>query len=337
MTEDFVELAASDSGRRKRPGVRLPRWGVGTAPLGGLYEPVDEEDAQLTLEHAWDRGFRYFDTAPLYGAGQAETMVGKFLRSDALVVSTKCGRSLVRSDEPESIYHSRTGYRARFDFSPAAIRDGVASSLGRLGRDRVDLVLIHDPDDHAEYVPSVVETLTELRTEGLIGAIGLGMNQWQLPLQIIQTLPIDVILLAGRWTLLDQSGLPLLDAANDNGIPVIAGGVFNSGILAGTGRTAMYDYSPAAPELSAKVERLRSICLGHDLDLPTAAIHFAFTHPAVSTVVVGVRSPAEVEAYDAATRVTVPGALWSALGLRGHDQAAPVTRSCTERNQQLCD
>lgn len=314
MTEDSEDLAANDSGRRKRPRVRLPRWGIGTAPLGGLYEPVDEEAARLTLEHAWNRGFRYFDTAPLYGAGQAETVIGKFLRSDALVVSTKCGRSLVRSDELDSIYRSRTGYRAQFDFSPVAIREGVASSLDRLGRDRVDLVLIHDPDDYGEYIPSVVETLADLRAEGLIGAIGLGMNQWQLPLQVVQSLPIDVILLAGRWTLLDQSGLPLLDAANEIGVPVIAGGVFNSGILAGTGGTAMYDYAPAAPELSTKVERLRSICLGHDLDLATAAIHFAFTHPAVSTVVVGVRSPAEVEAYDAATRVTVPGALWSALG-----------------------
>jgi D-threo-aldose 1-dehydrogenase len=314
VTEDSEDLAANDSGRRKRPRVRLPRWGIGTAPLGGLYEPVDEEAARLTLEHAWNRGFRYFDTAPLYGAGQAETVIGKFLRSDALVVSTKCGRSLVRSDELDSIYRSRTGYRAQFDFSPFAIREGVASSLDRLGRDRVDLVLIHDPDDYGEYIPSVVETLADLRAEGLIGAIGLGMNQWQLPLQVVQSLPIDVILLAGRWTLLDQSGLPLLDAANEIGVPVIAGGVFNSGILAGTGGTAMYDYAPAAPELSTKVERLRSICLGHDLDLATAAIHFAFTHPAVSTVVVGVRSPAEVEAYDAATRVTVPGALWSALG-----------------------
>ncbi len=314
MTEDSEDLAANDSGRRKRPRVRLPRWGIGTAPLGGLYEPVDEEAARLTLEHAWNRGFRYFDTAPLYGAGQAETVIGKFLRSDALVVSTKCGRSLVRSDELDSIYRSRTGYRAQFDFSPVAIREGVASSLDRLGRDRVDLVLIHDPDDYGEYIPSVVETLADLRAEGLIGAIGLGMNQWQLPLQVVQSLPIDVILLAGRWTLLDQSGLPLLDAANEIGVPVIAGGVFNSGILAGTGGTAMYDYAPAAPELSTKVERLRSICLGHDLDLATAAIHFAFTHPAVSTVVVGVRSPAEVEAYDAATRVTVPDALWSALG-----------------------
>lgn len=313
MTEGSVAKAESDCSSRNRTDVWLPRWGIGTAPLGGLYEPVDEESARLTLEQAWDRGFRYFDTAPLYGAGQAEILVGKFLRSDALVISTKCGRSLVRADEPDSIYHGRSGYRAQFDFSPAAIREGVASSLRRLGRDRVDLVLIHDPDDYGEYVASVVETLTDLRAEGFIGAIGVGMNQWQLPLRIVRTLPIDVILLAGRWTLLDQSGLPLLDAADDVGVPVIAGGVFNSGILAGTGRPAMYDYAPAAPELTTKVERLRTICRGHDLDLSTAAIHFAFTHPAVSTVVVGVRSPTEVEAFHAATQVTVPDDLWSAL------------------------
>jgi D-threo-aldose 1-dehydrogenase len=313
MTESSEDLAANDSGRNGRLEVRLPRWGIGTAPLGGLYETVDEESARLTLERAWACGFRYFDTAPLYGAGQAETLVGKFLRSDELVISTKCGRSLVQSDESDPVYHSHNGYRAHFDFSPAAIRKGVVSSLARLGRDHVDLVLIHDPDDYAEYIPSVVDTLAELRAEGLIGAIGLGMNQWQLPLQIVRTLPIDVILLAGRWTLLDQSGHPLLDVAHELGVPVIAGGVFNSGILAGTGGTAMYDYSPAPPELTAKVERLRSICLAHDLDLPTVAIHFAFTHPAVSTVLVGVRSPAEVEAYEAATRVTVPDAAWSAL------------------------
>lgn len=294
--------------------VALPRWGIGTAPLGGLYQPVEDVQADQTLERAWELGFRYFDTAPLYGAGQAEHRVGRLARrhGDGLY-STKCGRVLEPSDHQDRDYRSDTGYRTTFDFSPVGIRRSVTESLERLGLDRIDLLFVHDPDEFADALPQIFETLATLQAEGTVGATGIGMNQWKLPLWAIRRFPIDVVLLAGRWTLLDQSGRPLLDEAQRLGVSVVVGGVFNSGVLASTSDTPTYDYESAPPEVVQRARALASVCQHHGTDLATAAIQFACLNPAVSSVLVGVRSAAEVDSYFAATKADVTPALWAEL------------------------
>src|SRR6478672_3178104 len=281
--------------------------GLGTAPIGGLYAPVDDETAWATLDRAWDLGIRTFDTAPLYGSGLAERRLGAFLqdkRRDAFVLSTKVGR-LLRPDA--------AGWEgAYFDFSYDGALRSRTESLDRLGLDRVDVALVHDPDDHyQEALDGAFSALTRLREEQTVRAVGIGMNQTALLARFAREADPDCFLVAGRYTLLDRSATKeLLPLCEERGIDVIAGGVFNSGVLAG-GST--FDYRAAAREIVERVDWLRETCARHGVPLAAAAVQYPFRHPAVKTVVVGCRTPAEVEEDLRLSVLDIPETLWEEI------------------------
>ncbi|MEU9558632.1 aldo/keto reductase [Streptomyces fumanus] len=321
--------------RLGRSGVEVTALGLGTAPLGGLYTDVGEEAAHATVAAAWQRGLRYFDTAPHYGLGLAERRLGQALRAyprDACTVSTKVGRRLEPcEDGGDDLAHGfavPARHRRVWDFSADGVRRTLESSLERLGLDRVDVVYLHDPDDHAEQAFNEGYTALErLRAEGVVGAIGAGMNQTAMLTRFVRDTDVDVVLCAGRFTLLDQSALTdLLPAARDRGTTVVVGGVFNSGLLADPAPGARYDYRAAPAALLERALRLKEVAERHGTTLRGAALAFAAAHPAVGCVLLGARSAAEV--HDGADRFAapVPAAFWRELketGLLPGDAPVP--------------
>ncbi len=292
--------------------IELPRLALGTAPIGGLYEAVEQETARGVIDTAWELGIRYFDTAPLYGAGLAERRLGVALHGrprDEYVVSTKVGRALrpgrsTWGGAPELVDY--------FDFSHDATLRSLEESLGRLGLDRVDIAFVHDPDDDFdEALAGSFRALRRLRDEGVVRAIGVGANQPAVLCRFAREADPDCFLVAGRFTALDRTAetelLPLCEA---RGIAVIAGGVFNSGVTAG-GTT--FDYETAAPDVVARVGRLREICDRRGVPLAAAAVQFPLRHRAVVTVLVGCRTPAEVAEDVHLSRLDLPDELWSEL------------------------
>jgi D-threo-aldose 1-dehydrogenase len=288
--------------------IALGPLGLGTAPLAGLYEPVDDDVAHATVECAFELGIRFFDTAPYYGSGSAERRLGAALRGrprDEFVVSTKVGRLL----HPEA-----SGWEgAYFDFSYDAALRSLDESLDRLGLDRVDVALVHDPDDHYdEALAGAFPALARLREEGVVRAIGVGMNQTAMLCRFARDADPDCFLVAGRYSVLDRSAADeLLPLCEERGIAVIAGGVFNSGILAG-GDT--FDYHEADQGVVARVERLREICARSDVPLAAAAVQFPRRHPTVASVLVGCRSPQELEEDVRLSGLALPASLWEELG-----------------------
>jgi len=295
-----------------------PSLGLGTAPLGNLYEPVSEADARATVDTAWELGIRDFDVAPLYGHGLAERRLGEALRGrprDQFRLSTKVGRLLVEGRDETGIFIDTPGGRPVFDFSYAGVMRSFEASLGRLGLDRIDTLLVHDPDDFPEEaLTGAFAALRRLREEKVVAAIGAGMNQAPMLSRFVREADIDCVLVAGRWTLLDRrGGEELLPLCAERGVAVMVGGVFNSGLLASPSDRATFDYAPAPPELLAAARRLESECRAEGVDLVTAAVRFPSRHPAVTTVLVGARSAAEVRAAAAAFTADVPDRLWERL------------------------
>jgi D-threo-aldose 1-dehydrogenase len=292
--------------------IELGPLGLGTAPLAGLYEAVDDDTAHAVVARAWELGIRTFDTAPYYGSGNAERRLGAALRGiqrDEFVVSTKVGRMLRPGT---SGWPDAPPLEAYFDFSHDAALRSLEESLERLELDRVDIALIHDPDNHYdEAVAGAYRALTRLRDEGVVRAIGVGMNSAELLCRFARETEPDCFLVAGRYTLLDRGGaaelLPLCVARD---IAVIAGGVFNSGVLAG-GDT--FDYHSAPPSVLARVASLRATCAAHDVPLPAAAVQFPLRHPAVRATLVGCRTPDEVDEDVRLFEVEIPDALWDEL------------------------
>jgi D-threo-aldose 1-dehydrogenase len=292
--------------------IALGRLGLGTAPLAGLYEPVDDATAHATVERAWELGIRVFDTAPFYGSGLAEQRLGDGLRGrprDAFVVSTKVGR-LLRPGP--SGWPDGPALQAYFDFSRDAVLRSLEQSLERLGLDRVDIALVHDPDDHYdEAIAGAFPALARLRDEGVVRAIGVGMNQTAMLCRFAREADPDCFLVAGRYTVLDRSAADdLLPLCVERGIAVIAGGVFNSGVLAG-GDT--YNYTTAPPEILARARELRETCGRFGVPLQAAAVQFPARHPVVASVLVGCASPAQVEEDVGLSALDLPPALWGEL------------------------
>ena len=314
--------------------VRVTRLGVGTAPLAGLFRVVDEEEALAALTRAWELGLKLFDTAPLYGAGLAEQRLGAAVARvsrDEAVVSTKVGRVLEpgRNAEFEASWGGTPAFHPKFDFSESGIMRSYSESLGRLGLQRVDVLHIHDPDDHwDEAIGEAYPALRRLRDRGVVGAIGVGMNQPEMLTRFAASAAFDCFLVAGRYTLLDQSALPqLLPACQHRGISVIIGGVFNSGVLADPSPAAHYDYQPPPPALLDRVRRIEKVCETHGVPLAAAAVQFPLGHPAVASVLVGVRSMAEVEKDVELFQWPIPDELWERLkadGLLPRDVPVPV-------------
>jgi len=301
-----------------RTALSVTRLGLGCAPLGGLFEEVSDEAAAETVATAWDRGVRLFDTAPLYGSGLSERRVGAALRDrprGELVLSTKVGRLLEPDGEADPMFTGAPAARPVFDFSYDGALRSLEASLERLGLDRVDVALIHDPDAHYdEAAEGAYVALERLRGEGVVGAIGAGMNQSELLARFARETDVDCLLVAGRYTLLDGGALAeLLPLCEEKGIAVIAGGVFNSGILASGDGSGSYDYAPAAPELVERVRALAAVCTRWDVPLQAAALQFPLGHPAVACVLVGCRSAAEVEEDARLFELELPAALWDEL------------------------
>ncbi|TQM81514.1 D-threo-aldose 1-dehydrogenase [Saccharothrix saharensis] len=301
--------------------IPLSRLGFGGGPIGNLYAEVSDVDAFGALEAAWDAGVRYFDTAPHYGLGLSERRIGAFLADrprDGFVVSTKVGRVLEPAfgdgdDRANGFAVPATAWR-RWDFSADGVRRSLESSLDRLGLDRVDVVYVHDPDAHWEQaVSEAVPALLELRSQGVIGAVGVGMNQWEMPARFVRETDLDVVLLAGRYTVLERTGEPLLDLCAARGVAVVAAGVFNSGLLARPEVGDTYDYRAAPASLVERARRIAAVCARHGVTLPQAAVSFPFRHPAVVSVLLGVRTAAEMLSNAAAASTPVPDSLWSAL------------------------
>lgn len=296
--------------------------GLGCAPIGNMFHTVSDDDATAIVHAAFDAGIRYFDTAPLYGHGLSEQRLGRALATlprDEIKVSTKVGRLLVpdaTTAPGDSIFVDVPPVHPVFDFSADGVRRSLEASLERLELDRVDIVLVHDPDDHAdEALAGAFPALRQWRDEGVVDEIGAGMNQSALLARFVREADIDCVLLAGRYTLLDQSALDdLLPLCDDTGVGVIAAGVFNSGLLADPREGAHYDYAVAPPALVARARQLGDVCDRYDVPLTAAALQFPARHQAVRTVLTGVRSVAELEANLADSRRPIPEDLWADLG-----------------------
>lgn len=314
-----------------RSGVDVTTLGFGAAAIAGLYEPVADATARQSVDRAWALGTRFFDTAPHYGHGLSERRLGQALAHrprDEFVLSTKVGR-LLRPGAADSLFRGALPLHSVHDFSASAIRTSLEASLERLGVDRVDVVHLHDPDNHADQaLDESYPVLDDLRRQGVIRALGAGMNQTAVLTRFAREADFDCFLVAGRYTLLDQSALDdLLPACAARGIGVVIGGVYNSGVLARPEPTATFDYAPVPTPLLQRVRRLRSVCASHRVPLMAAAIQFPLGHPAVTSVLSGARSPLEVEENDRMMRVPVPAALWNDLKEAGLLRAdAPVPR-----------
>ncbi|MGA5299692.1 aldo/keto reductase [Nucisporomicrobium flavum] len=309
---------------RTRHGV----LGFGGAPVGNFARPMDDDEARRTMERAWDAGLRYFDTAPHYGLGLSERRIGAALRErprDDFVVSTKVGRLLVPHPRPAA--SDTEGFAVpgdlvrSWDFSPAGVRRSLEQSLSRLGLDTVDIALVHDPDQAWEGAAREgLASLAPLKAAGLVKAVGIGTNSTAGLRDIIEDGLVDVVMLANRYSLLEHSGLDeVLVPALSAGVPVVAAGVFGTGLLATTRPVpgATYEYRPADPEVTARAGRIASICADHGVDLPAAALAFPRLHPAVDAIAVGMRSPQEVDDDLRHFECAVPAQLWRDLVAEG--------------------
>jgi D-threo-aldose 1-dehydrogenase len=314
-----------------RTGLNVTRLGFGGASIGGLFAAVGDEDAISTVGHAWDLGIRTFDVAPLYGFGAAERRMGRALASrprDEYVLSTKVGRLVLPRDaivpgadvdEQDANYFHSDPVGLVFDFSADGVRRSIEASLERLGLDHIDIVLIHDPDDHWEAaIGEAYPALARLRDQGAIRAIGAGMNQSAMLARFAREGDFDVFLLAGRYTLLDQEALAeLLPLCIDRGISILVGGVMNSGVLADPRPGSRFNYVPAPHEVVERARRLATVCERHDVPLRAAAIQFPLAHPAVRSLVAGVRRIDHLDEYPELMRRPIPADLWAELRSEG--------------------
>jgi D-threo-aldose 1-dehydrogenase len=307
-----------------KTSLTVTRLGLGSAPLGGLFNPVPEAQVHAVVQRAYDLGLRLVDTAPLYGHGNAESRLGDVLsrlpRTD-FVLSTKVGR-LLRADappEPRGQFKDVPPVNPLFDFSYDGVMRSVEESLERLKLDRVDILHIHDPDDYEQQaLDEAYRALDRLRSEGTIDAVGSGMNQAEMLARFARAADFDCFLVAGRYTLLDQAALAeLLPICEQKKIAIIIGGVYNSGILANPAEGATFNYLPAEPAWLEKAQRLKAVCDRHAIPLKAAAIQFPLAHPAVASIVTGARSVAELDENVAMMRWEIPDDLWAELKREG--------------------
>ena len=328
--------------------IALTELGFGTAPLGNLYKPVSEDDAQKTLEAAWKAGIRYFDTAPLYGLGLSETRLNHFLRGKKrkdYAISTKVGRVLevCKPEQRTGIgkFYDTPSRRERFDYTYDGVMRSLEFSLERLGIDSVDILFAHDVDVFTHkseaardaHVKTLMESgykaLVKLRDEKVIKAFGAGINEWQVAETLTRAGDFDVFLLAGRYTLLEQEALnSFLPLCEERGVGIVLGGPYNSGILAtGPKPGAWYNYEKAPKDILDRVRKIEAVCKAHKVKLPQAALRFPLHHPSVVSVIPGGVSPREVGLNVKTMSVKLPKGLWKDLKAEGLLRAdAPVPK-----------
>jgi D-threo-aldose 1-dehydrogenase len=308
----------------------LGRLGFGAAGIGNLYRAMDDDVAAATVGAAWDAGIRYFDTAPHYGLGLSERRLGAVLAGKPrgeFILSTKVGRVLEPAPNPRGARDAEgfdvpAGTVRRWDPSEAGIRRSLEDSLERLGLDRIDIAYLHDPDvyDLAAGIRLALPALERLRVEGLVGAIGVGSNSAGALRECVRAADLDLVMLAGRYTLLEQpAAADLLPLCAERGVGVVNVGVYNSGLLARpeVPDDANYNYAPAPAHILAKARALAACCSGFGVELPTAALQFAANHPVVRTVVVGAGTPEQIRQTARRMAEPVPVELWDELAARG--------------------
>lgn len=335
-------MKATDT--RHLRGMPLTCMGLGCAQLGGLYRPVDDDEAMAIVDAAWNAGIRYFDTAPYYGFTLSEHRLGAALRHrprGEYAISTKVGR-LMRPDASvapgEGGWSAPLPFRPVFDYTYDGIRRSHDDSLQRLGTDRVDILYVHDIGRithgarHEHYWRQLTQgggfrALTQLREEGSVRAIGLGVNEWEIVADALEACDLDCALLAGRYTLLEQAALaPLLDRCAERSVGIVIGGPFNSGILAGVRK---FNYEDAPADVIARVDAIDAVCRAFDVPLQAAALQFPLAHPAVVSCIPGAQSAAQLAQNAAWFAQPVPSALWDVLQEQGLiDRRAPVPRAC---------
>lgn len=318
-------------GRLSPERLALPRIGLGGSAFGNLYRVTSDEDCTAAIDAAWDAGVRYFDTAPHYGLGLSERRLGALLagrpRSE-WILSTKVGRLLEptpeHADRLDDDFAVPATHRRVWDFSRDGILRSLEASLERLGMDRIDVVYLHDPDEHWEQASTAaVDALIELRDQGVVRAIGAGMNQSAMLAEFVRRCDIDVVMLAGRYTLLDRSAeSDLLPLARERGVAVVAAGVYNSGLLsrAHVDPTSRFDYRTTPDDLVRRASRLAEICRAHGVTLPDAAVQFPLRHPAIASVVIGARNRQQVEQGIERASVPIPEGLWDAFDASLRDE-----------------
>jgi D-threo-aldose 1-dehydrogenase len=310
--------------------MEVPRFGLGCAPMGNLFRPRTDEECHATLEAAWAGGVRRFDTAPHYGLGLSELRLGRFLATrprDELVLSTKVGR-LVRgnpdwdgSSADDQGFAVPASSRRLLDYSVDGVRRSLEESLDRLGLDRVDILYVHDPElsGDARAVETAMAGLARLREEGLVGAIGTGSLSVAALTATVETGLADLVMVANRYTLLDQSVADgLLEACDRHGTRIVAAAVFASGLLATTPRPdARYNYDDVPPDVLERALRIDEVCSAHGVEIATAALHYPLLDPRVTAVVAGAGRPEQVAQNLARLDETVPAALWDDLAGQG--------------------
>ncbi|GHJ42112.1 aldo/keto reductase [Streptomyces sp. TS71-3] len=308
-----------------RGPVGVSELAFGAAAIGNLYTPVTGQGARAAVDAAWEAGIRYFDTAPHYGIGLSERRLGEALAGrprDRYTLSTKVGRLLEPADAATAAgddlangFAVPATHRRVWDFSADGVRRSLEESLTRLGTDRVDVVYLHDPDDHGEQAfREAYPALERLRSEGVVGAIGAGMNQTDMLTRFVRDTDVDAVLCAGRYTLLDQRALTgLLPAAERRGTSVVVGGAFNSGLLADPKPGATFNYTTAPHDLLDTALRMKALAERHGTTLRAAALAFPLAHPAVASVLVGTRSADEVADCVRQYASPVPADFWAEL------------------------
>ena len=331
--------------RLGRTALHVTQFGFGTAPLAGFRTTIPEADAVATVDAAYAAGVRLFDSSPYYGYGRAELRMGAALRDrprDDMVVSTKIGRWMTpvpRGAKVEGMRQGGLNFHPTFDYSYDGVRRSLDQSLLRLGMDRVDIVLVHDVDfwttgdrgvleaRFSEAMNGAYRALADLRDQGVIGAIGVGLNEADMSARFVRAGDFDCVLLAGRYTLLEQRALDdFLPLCEQRGVGVIIGGPLNSGILAtGARQGAKYDYMDAPKGVMNRVARIEAVCARHDVPLAAAALQFPLAHPAIAAIIPGAVSRDEMTGNFALMRRPIPAALWDELRVLGLlDPRAPV-------------
>ncbi|HXS07034.1 MAG TPA: aldo/keto reductase [Rhizomicrobium sp.] len=317
----------------QRAGLKVSEIGFGAAMLGNLYHPMSDGEAHDALTAALDAGMTYIDTAPRYGHGLSERRVGDVVRARAdVILSSKVGRLFranpkLKGDGERNGFRSPLPFESAYDYSYGGIMRSYEDSLQRLGLARIDILYVHDVGrlthghDHArtfaELTGGGFRALEELRAAGAIAGFGLGVNEWEICMEVMDHAALDMVLLAGRYTLLEQGALAhFLPACVERGISVVIGGAYNSGILAtGTrgGEPPLYDYAPAPPQVIEHVRRLEAICDAFAVPLAAAALQFPLAHPAIASVIPGLGSVARVNDTMTLYDTAIPQAFWVRL------------------------
>ncbi|SOD53988.1 L-fucose dehydrogenase [Pseudoxanthomonas wuyuanensis] len=330
-------LAAATEIAQRRLGttrVRLPMLGFGAAPIGNLYTAVSDDEAMRAIGSALGEGIRYFDTAPYYGYGLSEARLGlglKGVRRDSVRISTKVGRRIYEdtSREPGREGFAVAGRKAEFDYSRDGVMRSFESSLQRLGTDHVDILLLHDigrlthGDNHPAMLRQALDealpAMAELKSSGACGAIGIGVNEEDIAVELMPLFPLDCVMLAGRYTLLEQhASRRIMQGAQARNIGVLVAGPYNSGLMSDARAPgSTYNYAPAEPEVLQRAQRIYAICAEHGVDVGAAALQFPLAHPAVVSVVAGMRSAEEAISASLRYRAEVPAELWQQLRAEG--------------------